>query len=100
MVLDPMTALSVAASAVQFLDFARVVVCKSKNLYLSTDGALQENKQTETVAMRLKELAKSIELHATQPLSSSSDSLTSSRLQAICMECCSIQRSYYSAYTN
>ena len=90
MVLDPMSALSIAASAVQFVDFARMIVCKTKDLYLSTDGVLQENKQTETVTMRLKELAKSIRVPATPPLSNSGSSLTNSRLQKICMECSSV----------
>jgi hypothetical protein len=90
MVLDPMSALSVAASAVQFVDFTRMIVCKSKDLYLSTDGVLQENKQTETVTMRLKELADSVGVLATPPLSNSGSSRTNSRLQKICMECGSI----------
>jgi hypothetical protein len=90
MVLDPLSALSVAASAVQFIDFARIIVCKSKALYLSTDGLLQEHKQTETVTMRLKELAESFKALQDPPLSNSDAILTDSHLQTICMECGSI----------
>jgi hypothetical protein len=87
MVLDPLSALSVAASAVQFIDFARIIVCKSKALYLSTDGLLQENKRTETVTMRLKELAERVKALENPPLSNSDANPTDSRLQPICMEC-------------
>lgn len=90
MVLDPMSALSIAAAAVQFVDFARVIVCKSKDLYRSTDGVLQENKQTETVTMRLKELAKSVEIQATPRPSNSNTSSTNPRLQIICTACSSL----------
>jgi hypothetical protein len=43
--LDPMSALLVAASAVQFVDFSIKMVSKSKELYKSTSGALEENLQ-------------------------------------------------------
>jgi hypothetical protein len=90
MVLDPMSALSIAASAVQFVDFARIIVCKSKDLYRSTDEVLKENKQTETVAIRLRELAESIGVPPTEPPLNSNSSLLISHLQTICIDCDSI----------
>ncbi len=55
MPLDPLSALSVAASVVQFVDFAGKIVSKGKDIYESSDGALQENLSTETVTVRLRE---------------------------------------------
>lgn len=56
MPLDPLSALSVAASVVQFVDFARKIVSKGKQLYKSPGGALRENEQTETATKRLQDL--------------------------------------------
>jgi hypothetical protein len=60
MPLDPFTALSVAASVVQFVDFARTIVSKGKELYNSPGGALRENEETETVTMRLHVLSQKL----------------------------------------
>jgi hypothetical protein len=54
MPLDPLSALSVAASVVQFADFAGKIVSKGKELYTSPSGALSENEWTETVTKRLQ----------------------------------------------
>jgi hypothetical protein len=56
MPLDPLSALSVAASVVQFVDFAGKIVSKGKELYTSPSGALSENEWTETVTKRLQAL--------------------------------------------
>jgi hypothetical protein len=51
--LDPMSALSVAASAVQFVDFSIKMVSKGKKIYKSTSGALEENLQPSRSAEML-----------------------------------------------
>lgn len=57
MPIDPLSALSVAASIVQFAEFAGKIVSKGKELYSSTSGALRENEETESATERLQLLA-------------------------------------------
>jgi hypothetical protein len=92
MVLDPMSALAIAAATIQFVDFACTVVCKSKALHLSADGTLQENKQTETVTMRLKELAEGVAAFAAPAdlVSNLNNNLPNPRLKNICTDCGSL----------
>jgi hypothetical protein len=61
MPLDPLSALSVAAAVVQFVEFAAKIVSKGKDIYSSEDGAVEENTATETVTIRLKEKVKAVE---------------------------------------
>ena len=43
MVLDPLSAVSLAATVVQFVDFSSKIVSKGYHLYTSAGGALPEN---------------------------------------------------------
>jgi hypothetical protein len=61
MPLDPLSALSVAACVVQFVDFAAKIVSKGRDIYSSPDGVLEENSFAETVTIRLKEKANTVE---------------------------------------
>jgi len=54
--MDPLTALSVAAAVVQFVDYGTRIVAKGTNLYKSADGALTENIELETASIRLQGL--------------------------------------------
>jgi hypothetical protein len=56
MVLDPISALSVAAAAVQFVQFSSQLVSKGRHIYHSSHGAAEENEIAETVTLRLQEL--------------------------------------------
>ncbi|KAF2647570.1 hypothetical protein K491DRAFT_643854, partial [Lophiostoma macrostomum CBS 122681] len=89
--IDPISALSVAAAAVQFVDFSRKLVCKSKELYNSLDGVLRDNEKTETVTMRLKGMAQELQppRKSVRSVASGKASTpkTSARLQSICTEC-------------
>lgn len=58
--MDPITALSVAAAAVQFLDFARSIVCKSTEIYRSRSGLIQSLDEKETATDRLDSLANAL----------------------------------------
>lgn len=51
--MDPITALSVAAAALQFLDFARSIVCKSTEIYRSKSGLTRSNEENEPAADKL-----------------------------------------------
>ena len=90
---DPLSALSVAGSIVQFVDFASKIVCKGKLLYKSTDGALSENIETETVAIRLQELTNGL----LKPLVrfgsiTEEEYAQQQRLHEICKECSDISK--------
>lgn len=61
MPLDPLSALSVAAAVVQFIDFARTIVCKSKEIYRVTNGILPEESDAKSAAERLADLAQELE---------------------------------------
>jgi hypothetical protein len=54
--LDPLTALGVAGTIVQFVDFTVKLMSKSHELYKSTDGALVGNKDLEAIAANLNRL--------------------------------------------
>lgn len=61
MPLDPLSALSVAAAVVQFIDFARTIVCRSKEIYRVTNGILPEESDAKSAAERLADLAQELE---------------------------------------
>jgi hypothetical protein len=54
--MDPFNALSIAASVVQFVDFASKILSKTYELYKSADGASLENSEHETVTKDLRAL--------------------------------------------
>jgi hypothetical protein len=58
--MDGLSALSVAASVAQFLEFGCSLVSKSKEIYPSVDGALPRNISTEDATRRLIELSEVI----------------------------------------
>jgi hypothetical protein len=47
--MDPLSALSIAATVVQFVDFGMRVVSKGNQIYRSGDGSLDENRDLEIV---------------------------------------------------
>jgi hypothetical protein len=93
MPLDPMSALSVAASVVQFVDFTSKIICKGKDIYHSVDGVLPENSQNKTVTVRLLEITNELEKPLVD-IGSLSDENQSQyhQLQHICKECSSISK--------
>jgi hypothetical protein len=65
MVLDAMSALSLAATIVQFVDFSSKVVSKGCHLYKSPDGALPENEQLRFMITDLRDLNRRLQHHET-----------------------------------
>lgn len=55
--MDPLSALSVAAAVVQFVDYGTKIVSKGTKLCKSSDGALAENIELETASTRLQRLS-------------------------------------------
>lgn len=57
MVLDPLSALSVAGNVVQFTEFTINLLSKSRKIFNSEEGTLIENIELEAVARNLAELS-------------------------------------------
>jgi hypothetical protein len=55
--LDPLTALSLAGTVVQFVDFSTKLVTKTYELHKSKSGCLRVNEELEEVSLSLKMLA-------------------------------------------
>lgn len=54
--MDPMTAVALASSIVQFVDFSSKLVSKGHHIYTSANGALSENLDLEAVTVDLSHL--------------------------------------------
>jgi hypothetical protein len=59
--MDPLTALSIAASVVQFVDYGTKLLSKGRELYKSADGALSENVELEGASSRLNLLSSDLQ---------------------------------------
>ena len=55
--MDPLSALSVAAAVVQFLDFGAKLVGTGLEVYRSAEGTTEENLETESLVEHTRELA-------------------------------------------
>lgn len=64
--MDPITALSVSASIVQFVDFSVKLVSKGYEIYRAPDGALQENLTIEILTADFRKCSDKI-LESIQP---------------------------------
>lgn len=89
MPLDPLSALSVAASVVQFLDFSSKIVSKGVQAYKSSDGALIDNAEIEEATQRLAQLSKTLETSMV-PGQGGVLSDTDQQLATICKSCVSV----------
>lgn len=58
MALDPMSALSCATAVIQFVDFGTKLLSKSREIYQSTDGILEEQAEQAAISTRLSELSR------------------------------------------
>jgi hypothetical protein len=56
MVLDPLTALSVAGTIVQFVNFGTRILSRSRQLYHSTKGALAQDEEFDFITTHLIKL--------------------------------------------
>ncbi|PMD37906.1 hypothetical protein L207DRAFT_635353 [Hyaloscypha variabilis F] len=59
--MDPLSALTVAAAVVQFVDYGTKIVSKGRELYKSVDGALSENIEFKTASGRLQRLSSTLQ---------------------------------------
>jgi hypothetical protein len=84
--MDPLSALSIASSVLQFVQFGCSLVSKAHEIHQSSSGALPEHLECEDATTRLVELTKKIQYPET---SSTSGCLSSddAPLEAICRNC-------------
>jgi hypothetical protein len=66
--LDALTALSVASSIVQFVDFGAKLLSDTRELYKSSDGCLIEHGEVAKVTTDLKELSLGLKAHRCREL--------------------------------
>ncbi|CRG90151.1 Valine--tRNA ligase [Talaromyces islandicus] len=60
MVLDPLTALSVATSVIQFVDFGAKLISKGKEIYKSADGVLADHAEQAAISAKLADLTRAL----------------------------------------
>jgi hypothetical protein len=83
--MDPVSALGIATSVVQFLQFGSSIVSKTRQIY--SQGALSDHVECESATRRLIELTKHITNSLTDLGSLGALSLGSQALQKICEKC-------------
>lgn len=86
--MDPLSALSIAASVVQFVQFGASLVSKTHEIYTSNEGKLSANVRAEVATKRLVDLVDKLR----DPLVSGSSerSIESQELELICNKCVAI----------
>jgi hypothetical protein len=63
--MDPLSALSLAAALVQFVDFTSKIVSKGYHIYNTTDGAIPQNVALEFIVTDLQNLNARLKHHGT-----------------------------------
>ena len=72
--MDPLTALSLAGTIVQFVDFGFRLLAEGKELYKSTKGILSVNEELELATTDLRALINKVQKSFNKPSSSASHS--------------------------
>jgi hypothetical protein len=88
--MDPVSALSVAASVIQFVDYGTRVISKAREIYASADGTLSANSEIEEATTRLQVLSNSLRPEGGLPLGPLDEADTA--LDNICKECIQVSR--------
>jgi hypothetical protein len=80
--MDPLTAIGLASSIVQFIDFSTKLIHGAKEIYDSAAGATEENQRLENVTAEMQTL--SLKLLPPQGAQQTDDERALSRLAAEC----------------
>jgi hypothetical protein len=92
--MDGLSALSVAASVAQFIEFGCTLITKSKEIYNSTQGALLQQVEIEEATRRLVDLSERIKtsthLQTNPDPSIETDVTENEALVTICQGCLSV----------
>ena len=84
--LDPLTALSLAASVVQFVEFGGKLISKSHEIYISTNGATKENATIGEVTADIKSISRRLVKQSDTIHGSSPDEVELTNLANSCEE--------------
>ena len=87
MSVDPLTALSVAGTIVQFVDFGTKLISRSKELYRSVDRALGVNKELEKIVEDLSKLLVKLQQPVRLKNTSSGNDRDEDALESLCTAC-------------
>jgi hypothetical protein len=86
--MDPLSALGVAASVVQFLDFASTLVSSTYKIYKSTTGDTKEKLDLMVVTSSLKSLSNDLRLSLDQDTSEGKElSKVDTEINTLCASC-------------
>jgi hypothetical protein len=89
--MDPLSALGLAASVVQFIQFGGSLVSKSHEIYTSSDGKLAANIECETATTRLIGLTNRLK-DSLRDAGSKGQSADEFAIEAICGDCIEISK--------
>ncbi|KAE9375911.1 hypothetical protein N431DRAFT_481115 [Stipitochalara longipes BDJ] len=87
MVLDPLTALSVAGTIVQFVDFGTKILSRSRQLYHSTKGALALDEELDLIITHLTKLTAKLIRPLSTPSTENEASEEEQALRELCDAC-------------
>jgi NACalpha-BTF3-like transcription factor len=87
MVLDPVSALGVAGTVIQFVDFSSRLLSKGKEYYKSGDGALVQHKDITQAAASVGQLSNRLSVSLSRLEGLKSHTFEESALKAIVEEC-------------
>jgi len=87
MVLDPVSALGVAGTTVQFIDFSTHLLSKASEYYKSADGGLLQHKDIAQVAASIGQLSNRLNVSLDRLEGLNTQTFEESALKAIVEEC-------------
>jgi len=88
--MDPLSALAIATSAAQFLDFGYSIITGTAELYQSSTGLTEQNLNIATLSARVRKLASLVDTAAKRPAISPLVSPHDAQLRQITKDCTAI----------
>lgn len=103
--MDPLSALSVATSVIQFVDFGCKLVSQTRQIYKSVDGTLSDRVIVEVLAVDLESLSLNLQnsLRENQPVNAEGQQETSVHdraLDDLCRRCHGISKELIAKLNN
>jgi hypothetical protein len=93
--MDPLSALSIAATVVQFIDYGTRILSKTNQLHKSVDGALDENIELEKASLQLQQFCNEVQgslSQAEQRSPQGAQAQFDQALEEICVQCVELSK--------
>jgi hypothetical protein len=90
MALDPLTALSLAGTIVQFVDFGSKLISRSQEMYRSVNGSLSVNEELDLVTQTLLKLVAKLQRPRELEVLAESDADDYQSLVELCYSCAQV----------